>query len=130
MLDTNTCIYIMNRDPAVARRTFAEVKPDNVGISAVTLSELWYGAENSNRQEKNREALRMFAASLIIAHYDDGAAETYGALRAHLKKIGSMIGEMDLLIAAHAKALDVILVTNNTREFRRIPGLRIENWVK
>ncbi len=130
LLDTNTCIYIMNREPAIARRAFAGVKPEDVGISAVTLSELWYGVENSNRRESNRQALRMFVSSLIIAHYDDLAAEQYGAIRAHLRKAGSMIGAMDLLIAAHAKALDVILVTNNVREFKHVSGLRIENWVK
>ena len=130
LLDTNTCIYIMNRQPMAARDAFARVKPDEVGISTVTLSELWYGVENSSRSEQNEILLHMFTASLIIAQYDDRAAEHYGIIRTHLKKTGSMIGEMNLLIAAHAKALGVTLVTNNLREFRRVPGLKMENWVE
>ena len=112
-----------------ARDAFARVKPDEVGISTVTLSELWYGVENSSRRDQNEILLHMFTASLIIAQYDDRAAEQYGLIRTHLKKTGSMIGEMDLLIAAHAKALDVVLVTNNLREFRRVSGLKLENWI-
>ena len=129
LLDTNTCMYIMNRQPMAARDAFARVKPDEVGISTVTLSELWYGVENSSRRDQNEILLHMFTASLIIAQYDDMAAEQYGFIRTHLKKTGSMIGEMDLLIAAHAKALDVVLVTNNLREFRRVSGLKLENWI-
>ena len=129
LLDTNTCMYIMNRQPMAARDAFARVKPDEVGISTVTLSELWYGVENSSRRDQNEILLHMFTASLIIAQYDDMAAEQYGLIRTHLKKTGSMIGEMDLLIAAHAKALDVALVTNNLREFRRVSGLKLENWI-
>ena len=130
LLDTNTCIYIMNRRPMAARDAFTRVKPDEVGISTVTLSELWYGVENSSRREQNEILLHMFTASLIIAQYDDKAAEQYGVIRTHLKKTGSMIGEMDLLIAAHAASLGATLITNNLREFRRVPGLRLENWVK
>ena len=130
LLDTNTCIYIMNRQPMTARDAFARVKPDEVGISTVTLSELWFGVENSSRREQNEILLHMFTASLSIAQYDDRAAEQYGIIRTHLKKTGSLIGEMDLLIAAHAKALGVTLVTNNLREFRGVPGLKMENWVE
>lgn len=130
MLDTNTCIYIMNGKPAAAHRVFSGVQPDEVGVSSITAAELWYGVENSGHRDKNASALRMFLSPLAIADFDDTAAREYGFIRGHLQKRGTMIGSMDLLIAAHAKALDVTLVTNNLREFRRVPGLKTEDWVE
>lgn len=130
LLDTNTCIYIMNGKPAAAHRVFSGVQPGDVGVSSITLSELWYGVENSAHREKNATALRMFTSPLFIANFDGDAAHEYGIIRAHLHRRGSMIGGMDLLIAAHAKALGVTLITNNLREFRRVPGLKMENWVE
>jgi tRNA(fMet)-specific endonuclease VapC len=129
MLDTNICIYVIkNSPPQVAERVKA-LKPFQIGISSVTLAELEYGVAKSSRPEKNREALSGFLAPLEIAPFDDFAAAHYGEIRAHLAKTGLPIGAMDLLIASHARSLDVVLVTNNLREFQRVPGLRAENWV-
>ena len=130
MLDTNTCIYVMNGTPVTARRMFFRVHPGDVLVSSITLSELWYGVEHSVHREKNASALQQFLSPLIVADFDADAAQEYGALRVHLQKRGMIIGSMDLLIAAHAKALDVILITNNLREFRRVPGLKLENWAE
>jgi len=129
MLDTNTCIYIMNGKPAEVHRIFSGIHPEDVGVSSITLAELWYGVENSNHREKNATLLHMFLSPLTLGDFDEDAAQEYGIIRAHLHKRGSMIGSMDLLIAAHAKALGVTLITNNFREFRRVPGLKVENWV-
>jgi tRNA(fMet)-specific endonuclease VapC len=120
----------MNGRPAEVRSVFSKVHPGEVGVSSITLSELWYGMENSSHREKNVSLLRMFISPLIIADFNENAAIEYGKIRSYLKKHGSMIGDMDLLIAAHAKALSITLITNNLREFRRVPGLKLENWVE
>ncbi len=130
LLDTHTCIYLMKNEPQSVRSAFAKLSVNDVGISTMTLSELWYGVEHSRHREENGKLLKIFISPLVIAHYGESAAEHYGVIRAHLRKKGMMIGNMDLLIAAHAKALDVTLVTNNVREFRRVPGLKVANWVR
>ncbi|MEK6764597.1 MAG: type II toxin-antitoxin system VapC family toxin [Nitrospirota bacterium] len=102
---------------------------DDIGISSVTVAELEYGASKSRHPTKNRLALDQFISPLDVAAFDRDAATAYGRLRANLEQKGTPIGAMDLLIAAHALSLRVRLITNNAREFRRVPGLRIENWV-
>jgi tRNA(fMet)-specific endonuclease VapC len=95
----------------------------------MTLAELEYGAEKSSQPKRNREALEQFIEALEIAPFDRQATNKYGQIRVHLEKKGQRIGGMDLLIAAHARSLGVTLVTNNEREFKRVPGLRVENWM-
>ena len=101
----------------------------DIGISSITLSELEYGVEKSERKEQNRLALVEFLLPFEIVFYDDSAAYEYGMVRSYLERIGEPIGSLDMLIAAHAFSLDATLVTNNEREFRRIPDLKIVNWV-
>jgi tRNA(fMet)-specific endonuclease VapC len=100
-----------------------------VGISSITLSELQFGVAKSSRPEQNQIALTQFVAPLEIMAYDDGAAQYYGDLRAGLERQGALIGAMDMLIAAHALSLDCISITNNQKEFARIPNLKIDNWI-
>jgi tRNA(fMet)-specific endonuclease VapC len=128
MLDTDICIYIIRKRPAQVLQRFRALKPFEVGISAITLAELEFGAAKSSRPEQNREALSAFLAPLEIAPFDDTAALHYGEVRAFLEKEGSPIGSMDLMIASHARSLSVVLVTNNEREFKKVPGLKVENW--
>jgi tRNA(fMet)-specific endonuclease VapC len=101
-----------------------------VGISSITLSELLYGVSKSSRPEQNQLALTQFIAPLEILPYGDDAAQYYGDLRAHLEKQGTPIGSLDMLIAAHALSIACTLVTNDEKEFNRIPNLNIENWAK
>ena len=130
MLDTNTCIYIIRRKPINVIDRFKKVEISQVGISSITLSELLYGVSKSSKPEQNQMALAQFVAPLEIPAYGDEAAQYYGSIRAFLEKQGTPIGSLDLLIAAHALSLDCILVTNNEKEFNRIPSLKIDNWVK
>lgn len=129
MLDTNICIYIINQSADSVLQRFRFFHVGDIGISAITLAELEYGAARSARPKKNREALEEFISTLDVAPFDRQATEAYGKIRAGLEKTGRPIGAMDLLIAAHALSLGVRLATNNEREFRRVPGLRVENWV-
>ena len=129
MLDTNTCIYIIKRKPQDVIERFKKIEISQVGNSSITLSELLYGVSKSLKPEQNQLALTQFLAPLEILPYDDEAAQYYGNIRALLEKQGAPIGSLDLLIAAHALARDCILVTNNEKEFNRIPNLLIENWV-
>lgn len=130
ILDTNTCIYIIKRKPLDVIQRFKQIEISQIGISSITLSELLYGVSKSSKPEQNQMALLQFVAPLEILPYDDEAAQYYGDLRAHLEKRGTPIGSLDMLIAAHALSTDCILVTNNEKEFNRIPNLKIENWVK
>ena len=128
MLDTNICIYIIKQKPKSVLERFAAFPVGDLGISVFTLAELEYGASKSSEPTRNREALAQFASPLEIAVFDREATVVYGKVRALLEKRGRPIGSMDLLIAAHALSLNVRLVTNNVREFKRVPGLRVENW--
>jgi tRNA(fMet)-specific endonuclease VapC len=128
LLDTNICIYIIKQKPIQALEKFQEVDVSEVGISAITVAELEYGAYKSQRQEQNRAALSQFLVPLTIISFDSGATQTYGQIRAMLERQGTMVGAMDMLIASQALSLGLILVTNNTRELSRIPGLTLENW--
>lgn len=128
ILDTNTCIYLIRRRSPEALRRFEQFEVGEVAVSAITLSELRYGAEKSARPEQNREALGRFLLPLEVSSYGVEATLSYGRIRASLEKQGTPIGPLDTLIAAHAVSLGTILVTNNTREFQRVPGLQIEDW--
>ena len=129
MLDTNICIYIIKRIPHSVLQRFHFFQVGDIGISTITLAELEYGAARSAQPKRNREALEGFISPLNVAPFDRQATEAYGKIRAALEKKGRPIGAMDLLIAAHALSIGVQLVTNNEREFKRVPGLRVENWV-
>ena len=128
MLDTNICIYIIKQQPSAVLKNFLEYQVGDIGISSITLSELRYGVAKSKHSEKNAKALDEFIIPLDIASFDEEAALAYGDIRTTLEKSGTPIGAMDMLIAAHAVSMGVTLVTNNTREFSRIPTLDIVDW--
>ncbi len=128
LLDTNICIYVINARPAAVLARFVEHEVDGLGISAITASELYWGVCKSG-SARNRTTLEKFLSPLAVLDYDLGAARKYGELRAYLEQQGTPIGPLDQQIAAHALALDITLVTNNVREFERVPGLRLENWI-
>jgi len=129
LLDTNICIYLIKHHPPAVRKHFERLAPGDVGISSITVAELEYGVQKSRFPEKNQSALTRFVLPLEVPAFDAEAALAYGHVRADLETRGVPIGALDLLIAAQALALGVVLVTNNTREFRRVRGLRVENWV-
>lgn len=129
MLDTNICIYIIKQRPESVLERFASHPVGDIGLSVITLAELEYGVSKSGNPSRNREALELFASPLEVAAFDRPATVAYGKLRALLEKKGRPIGSMDMLIAAHALSLGTRLVTNNIDEFKRVPGLRVENWV-
>jgi len=128
LLDTNICIYIIKQKPANVLERFLEYQIGDIGISTITLSELRYGVAKSAHREKNAKALDEFTIPLEVVPYDEAAAHVYGDIRASLEKAGTPIGSMDMLIAAHALSLGIPLVTNNTREFLRIPSLNLIDW--
>lgn len=128
MLDTNICIYLIKRKPPAVLDKLKSLRITEVAISSITLAELAYGVAKSSRPEENGDALQAFVAPLEILAFDDKAACRYGEIRAYLEGIGRLIGAMDMLIAAHAGSLSLTLVSNNLREFERIPGLSLENW--
>lgn len=128
MLDTNICIYAMKNKPESVLQRFKEHMQSGLCISAITLAELEHGVEKSANPEKNAMALLQFLSIMSVLPFDDLAAVEYGKICADLQKKGTPIGTMDMLIAAHAKVEGMTLVTNNVREFERVPELRIENW--
>lgn len=128
LLDTNICIYLIKRKPPEVLQRFRQLQPGSVFISSVTTSELYYGAQKSQRVQANLEALNNFLLPFRIVDYDESASFLYGELRADLEKRGQSIGPLDMMIAAHALSLDIPLVTNNTKEFARVQGLKLENW--
>ena len=130
MLDTNICIYAIKNKPEQVLRRLKDNLPKGLCISAITLAELEHGVEKSVNPEKNQMALIQFLAILDILPFDDLAAAEYGNICAYLQKRGTPIGTMDMLIAGHARAEGLILVTNNVREFMRVPDLDIENWAE
>ena len=127
MLDTNICIYVINARPPLVLERFRRERLGSISISSVTAAELAFGVVKSG-SARNREALEMFLAPLEVLPFDASAIWHYGDLRAALERRGEPIGALDTIIAAHAMASNSILVTNNTREFARIAGLRLENW--
>ncbi len=128
MLDTNMCIYTVKNQPPRVRDTFIRHQ-DQLCISTVTAMELIFGAEKSAAPEKNLVVIEGFFARLAVLDYGLNAAAHTGQLRAELQKLGKPIGAYDQMIAGHARSLGLILVTNNEREFDRVAGLRVENWV-
>lgn len=127
LLDTNICIYVINRRPAAVFERFAALRLGDVAISSITGAELAFGVAKSG-STRNQAALDKFLAPLDILDFDEQAMRAYGPLRANLERAGTPIGALDLLIAAHALALGCTLVSNNLREFERIRDLRTENW--
>jgi tRNA(fMet)-specific endonuclease VapC len=127
LLDTNTCIYIINNRPPNVLERFRKYKAGEVGISSIAASELAYGVAKSGSL-KNRTALEMFLAPMQILPFDSQCLWFYADLRASLEKQGLSIGPMDTLIAAQALSIDGTLVTNNIKEFMRVPKLKLENW--
>ena len=127
LLDTNICIYIINAKPADVLERFRQYRMGEVGLCSVVAAELAFGVAKSGSL-RNRQALEMFLAPLTILPFDQQASWVYGDLRADLQKRGTPIGSLDTLIAAHAHSQQATLVTNNTREFAMVPGLRLENW--
>lgn len=130
MLDTNICIYAIKHKPEQVFIRLQEHDPIDICISSVTYAELVHGVEKSNAIEKNRVALALLLANIEIMNFDSLAAESYGKIRADLEKAGTPIGPLDMMIAGHAKALGYTVVTNNTKEFERVKGLRLENWAE
>lgn len=130
MLDTNTRIYMIKRKPAEVIKRFKQLRISQVGISSITLSELECGVMKSSKPQQNHLALAQFMAPIDILPYGDAAAFHYGALRFYLEKQGTPIASLDMLTAAHALSKGCILVTNNEKEFDRVPNLKIDNWVK
>jgi len=129
MLDTNICIYVLKNHSDKLRSKFKAIK--NICISSVTYAELCYGIENgeSSKREARWKELDNFTQRLLIEPLDEDAARHYGFIRAHLKKQGTPIGNNDLLIASQARSLNAVLVTNNVKEFSRVPDLTVENWI-
>lgn len=130
MLDTNICIFAINRRPPEVRARFENLAIGDVGISSVTVSELQYGIAKSAYPERNQAALAKFLSPLVVLSYGEEAAREYGIIRYHLEKQGKPIGSMDMMIAAHALALNLTLVTNNLSEFSRVPRLKVEDWTQ
>ncbi len=129
LLDTNTCIYIIKQKPPEILQKFNAYNVGDIGISSITVAELEFGVQKSHFPEKNQQALAQFLLPLTIVDFDAAAANIYGKIRATLTKQGTPIGSLDTLIAAHALSLQVILITNNVKEFSRVPNLKLENWV-
>jgi tRNA(fMet)-specific endonuclease VapC len=129
LLDTNICIYAIKHKPPGVLEVIKKKFREGLYISSLTVAELEYGVENSNRIQENRIALLKFLSIFYVLNFDDTDAIPYGKLKAKLKKEGQLIGPIDMLLAAQALSKSLILVTNNTREFERIADLKIENWV-
>jgi len=128
LLDTNVCVAIIRRHPVAVLARLKSLEEEPVGLSAITLAELEFGAAHSRQPEVARAAVEAFVMPFSILPFGGSATRTYGRLRAWLEDRGTPIGPLDTLIAAHALALGFTLVTNNLREFERVEGLRLENW--
>ena len=128
LLDTNIVIYVLKRRPIEVLKIF-NTNASRMAVSSITLSELIYGAEKSSNVDRNLEAIEEFISHLEVLPYDAKASQHYGQIKASLEKRGEIIGENDIHIAAHAISQGLILVTNNLREFQRVPHLALENWV-
>lgn len=130
LLDTNICIYLIKGNDEKLIKKFVKHSPIDFAISSITVSELWYGCYKSIKKEENITALTEFLQPFEIINFDEHAAETYGSIRNQLEKNGTIIGAMDMLIASIALSNNLILLTNNEKEFNRVPKLKIENWAK
>jgi tRNA(fMet)-specific endonuclease VapC len=130
LLDTNICLYLIKAQPKQVTERFIQCDIGDIGLSCITAAELWYGVGRSHHREQNHRALHQFLLPLVVVDFDAQAAQAYGELRAKLEQQGTLIGALDMLIGAQALSLGVTLITNNEREFARIPDLPIENWVR
>jgi tRNA(fMet)-specific endonuclease VapC len=130
LLDTNICIYIIKKKPPEVLEKFKKYTFTDIGISSITVAELEFGVQKSQYPGKNREALEQFLLPLVIEDFDYNAAIVYGKIRSDLEAQGKPMGPLDNLIAAHALSMGLTLVTNNTREFSRVPNLKVVNWVE
>ncbi len=131
LLDTNICIYIINEKPVKVLRKFEQYPVDEFGISSITHAELQYGVEKSKNKNTNQDALDEFMLSLTILPFNGKRLVTcYGEIRALLESKGKTIGPLDMLIAAHALSLDLTIISNNIKEFSRIPSIKCENWIR
>jgi tRNA(fMet)-specific endonuclease VapC len=128
LLDTDVCIAILNRDDRVRDKLLRHA-PSQVRMSAITLAELRFGVAKSANAKRSLANLRTLLAKIAVVPFDEAATERYGSLRAMLEQRGSTIGPLDTLIAAHALSLGWRLATHNTRAFRRVPGLKVEDWL-
>ena len=128
MLDTDACIALIKHRPEAMRIRLAGLSPEEVGVSSIVAAELWFGVAHSEKKKQNEAALKDFLTIATLQDWPCEAAPLYGQLRERLQKRGTPIGAMDLLIASHALFLEAVLVTNNIREFERVPNLKIENW--
>ncbi len=129
MLDTNICIYLLKNKPPGIREKLERIEFGNLAISSISVAELYFGIEKSRNPQKNLINLNKFLSPIIIIPFNIHAARIYGTIRNMLEKEGKLIGPNDMLIAAHALSTDSILVTNNIKEFKRVPKLKLENWV-
>lgn len=129
MLDTNICIYIIKNKPQSVREKFSTFEVGELCISSITVSELMYGAHKSQHTQRNLQAIEAFLLPFEIVEYDYNASKYYGMIRADLEAKGQVIGSLDMLIAGHAMALGTTLITNNMKEFKRVEGLALDNWV-
>lgn len=130
MLDTNICIYVMKNKPERVLERFRKELDSGICISSITLAELEYGMKHSSNPVKNEQSLLKFLLPLSILSFGPAVASAYGEIRAYLQRSGTPIGPLDMLIAGHARAENLILVTNNIREFERVPDLKLENWAE
>ena len=130
MLDTNTCILLIKHRPKALYDRISVLPLENLAVSSIAIAELWYGVSLSQKKRNNEAALRDFLDYVDVLDWPHGAGPVYGSIRKHLKEKGTPIGAMDLLIAAHALFIGAVLVTDNTREFQRVPGLNLENWIE
>lgn len=128
MLDTNICIYILKNKNDKLIKKFANCQFGDIGISSIVYSELIYGVEKSVKKDENLKNLLKFLSAIVICDYDVDAANEYGRIRSSLESDGKVIGSLDMLIAAHASSKKATLITNNEREFKRIKGLKVDNW--
>jgi len=129
LLDTNIIAYIIKKRPVEVFDKLQSVEWEEVAISSIVVAELWFGVAKSQHKEQNKIALENFLAPFTILDFDTKAAEQYAFVRVDLEAKGTIIGANDLLIAAHALSQELILVTNNVKEFERVENLKIENWV-
>ena len=129
LLDTNICIYLIKQKPLDVLQKFEAQQVGDIAVSSITVAELHFGVQKSQFLKRNQKALDQFLIPLVIAEFDYRASMIYGKIRADLETQGTPIGALDTLIAAHALSLNSTLVTNNVKEFSRVPNLKVVNWV-
>ncbi|MBT4842953.1 MAG: type II toxin-antitoxin system VapC family toxin [Calditrichaeota bacterium] len=129
LIDTNICIYILNRKPKSVLDRFESFNTEKIGISSITVAELEFGAKKSKRRKENLERLELFLFPFEILPFNGKSAKIYGDIRSKLELKGHVIGQLDMLIAAQALENNLVLVTNNQKEFSRISNLKLENWI-